>query len=412
MININGKDWIKLESSDIQAVLSEPDFCESFYFEFKDDRVTNKKLIKEVSAFANTFGGYIFLGISDSKKIEGCEVWNEQRIHTTIHDSITPTPSFDVKKFTLETKVVYVIKIYEGIEPPYITNNGKIYERLSSGSFIINDSSKLSQIYNKKESLLAEMERKISIPQVYKDVDNIYGYIDIGFCLVSSDIQVAFNIFNNVDLKYVVKEITYQNASFNLSRIGNSIVFTPGGLTTQNGFLPAHTNNFIEIMADGSARMRILLINNNQDDLRVNMMIPVTILRLFKKLYAKIMGDLFPNKVAYAKKYELLTVKKQFEPILFYDEDVLELHPDWKEDNERYFKALQQQRQTFGIKTVITDNRIPKTGLYTIDRSLMELSGIKYTKKNIINELFFSRFVVLGDVEICEQIGGKEEISE
>lgn len=412
MININGKDWVKLESSDIQSVLSEPDFCESFYFEFKDDRVTNKKLIKEVSAFANTFGGYIFLGISDSKKIDGCEVWNEQKIHTTIHDSITPTPSFDVKKFTLNSKVVYVVKIDEGIEPPYITSDGKIYERLSSGSFIINDSSKLSQIYNKKENLLAEMERKISIPQVYKDINNIYGYIDIGFCLVSSDIQVAFNTFTNVDLKLVVKEILYQNTSFNLSRIGDSIVFTPGGLTTQNGFLSAHTNNFIEIMADGSARMRILLINNNQYDLKVNMVIPMAILQSFKKMYTKIMGGLFPNKIVYAKKYELLTVKKQFEPILFYDEDLLELRPDLKKDNERYHKALQQQRQTFGIKTVITDNRIPKTGLYTIDRNLIEMSGLKYTTTNIIDKLFYSKFVLLGNVEISNQIGGKEIISE
>ena len=137
MININGKEWALLEATDIQETFSEHDFDESFYFEFKDDRVTTQKLIKEVSAFANTFGGYIFIGISDDKKIEGCTAWNEQRIHTTIHDSISPTPSFDVKKFTCNTKIVYIIKIDEGAEPPYVTNEGRIYERLSSGSLPI-----------------------------------------------------------------------------------------------------------------------------------------------------------------------------------------------------------------------------------------------------------------------------------
>lgn len=81
MVNINGKEWKKLEVPDIQAVISEQDFDESFYFEFKDDGVSTKKIAEEVSAFANTFGGYIFLGISDDKKIEGCVAWNEQRLH-------------------------------------------------------------------------------------------------------------------------------------------------------------------------------------------------------------------------------------------------------------------------------------------------------------------------------------------
>ena len=146
MVNINGKEWDKLNPSDIEKLIAEQDFEESFYFEFKDDRTTSKKIAKEVSAFANTFGGYIFIGITDDKNIEGCSEWNEQRIHATIYDSITPTPSFDVKKFTCSNKIVYVIKIEEGAEPPYITSSGQIFERVSSSSQPIKDSSKLSQI--------------------------------------------------------------------------------------------------------------------------------------------------------------------------------------------------------------------------------------------------------------------------
>ncbi|MBP3313462.1 MAG: ATP-binding protein [Oscillospiraceae bacterium] len=403
MVNINGKEWTKLVASDIQNVISEQDFDESFYFEFKDDRVSNKKITEEVSAFANTFGGYIFLGISDDKQIEGCTAWNEQRIHTTIHDSITPTPSFDVKKFTIGPNVIYVIRINEGAEPPYITSSGKIYERLSSGSFTIKDSSKLSQIYNKKEQLLAKMENKISIPRIHENTNNIYGYIDTGFCLVPSDAQVAFDTFNRADLKAIAQKMANLLPSFSLSNIGNSIFFTPGGLSTQKGHLPAHTNNFLEIMADGSARMRILLINNDQDDSSVNMMFPVTILRLYKDIYTKIMGDLFPHKIAYAKKYESLTVRQQFKPVLFYDESVIELHPDWKEDNRKMLEALRSHRKVFGTKTVVTDDRIPKTGLYTIDKRQLELWGVEYTANSFIDELFFSRFNEMGIVHFEEE---------
>ena len=75
MVNINGKEWMDLTPADIQYAISEIDFDESFYFELKDDRVSPKKMMEEVSAFSNTFGGYIFLGISDDKQIEGCAEW-------------------------------------------------------------------------------------------------------------------------------------------------------------------------------------------------------------------------------------------------------------------------------------------------------------------------------------------------
>lgn len=402
MVNINGIEWLKLKPSDVQAVISEQDFEESFYFEFKDDRVSNKKLQEEVSAFANTFGGYIFLGVSDDKQIEGCTTWNEQRIHTTIHDSITPTPPFDVRKFTFDTRSVYVVKIDEGSEPPYITSNGKIYERLSSGSFPIKDSSKLSQIYNKREQLLTKMEKKISIPPVCENSNNIYGYIDIGFSLVASDIQIAVDTFNQADLKTIATETADTLQSFSLSYVGNSIIFTPGGVSTTKGHLPAHTNNFLEIMADGSARMRILLINNDQDDSSVNMILPATILRSYKKIYTKIMRDLFPHKIAYAKKYESLTVRQQFQPVLFYDEFVLELNPDWRDDNIRMLEDLENHRKIFGVTTVVTDDRIPKTGLYTIDKRQLELWGQEYTARSFIDELFFSKFITLGVVPVTD----------
>lgn len=282
------------------------------------------------------------------------------------------------------------------------TYSGKIYERLSSGSFAIKDSSKLSQIYNKREQLLTKMEKKVSIPPVYENSNNIYGYIDIGFTLVASDIQVAIDTFNGVDLKAIAERLATEMSSFNLSYVGNSIVYTPGGVSTQNGHLPAHTNNFLEIMADGSSRMRILLINNDPEDSSVNMTLPMSILSSYKKVYTNIMGALFPYKVAYAKKYESLTVRKQFQPVMFYDDFVLEIHPDWRKDNIKIMEAIRNHRKVFGITTIVTDDRIPKTGLYTIDKRHFELWGKEYTAESIIDELFSSQYTMLGAFPILE----------
>ena len=58
--------------------------------------------------------------------------------------------------------------------------------------------------------------------------------------------------------------------------------------------------------------------------------------------------------------------------------------------------------QNFGTTTIVTDDRIPKTGLYTIDKRHLELWGKEYNAESIIDELFFSRYTTLGAVSISE----------
>ena len=152
--------------------------------------------------------------------------------------------------------------------------------------------------------MLAKTEAKISIPPIPENVNNVYGCIDIGFSLAVSDSQEAFDEFFGVDLKTVADGIGDPTRAFSLSNIGNSIIYTPGGISISSGHLPAHTNNFLEIMADGSAKMRILLSNNNKDDSSVNMAMVVMLLQSYKKVYSQVMGKLFPEKMVYAKKYE------------------------------------------------------------------------------------------------------------
>ncbi|MBO5339477.1 MAG: hypothetical protein J6A62_00550 [Oscillospiraceae bacterium] len=77
-------------------------------------------------------------------------------------------------------------------------------------------------------------------------------------------------------------------------------------------------------------------------------------------------------------------------------------NPDLEEDNKKMLEALKEHRDVYGIKTVITDDRIPKTGLYTIDKRQLELWEREYTAESIIDELFFSRFTAMGVVPISE----------
>ena len=86
---------------------------------------------------------------------------------------------------------------------------------------------------------------------------------------------------------------------------------------------------------------------------------------------------------------------------------MLKLLPDCKEQNDKMLAARQRNQEVLGIDTIVTDDRIPKTGLYTIDKQQMEKWGVEYTAEGIIDELFFSRFVGLGVKQIIEN--GKDD---
>ena len=69
-------------------------------------------------------------------------------------------------------------------------------------------------------------------------------------------------------------------------------------------------------------------------------------------------------------------------------------YPELKEQNRKYVAYLQEKRAVLGVDNVLANDRIPKTGFYTVDKRAMQRWGVeKYTAETIIQELFHSRFV-------------------
>lgn len=406
MVNINGKPWEELQFKDVQDYLSDPDSNENCFFEYKIDKVEPAKLVKEISAFANTYGGYIFLGVDDNKNIIGCTAWDEQRIHITIHNGITPTPQFDVKRFSADDKIIYVIKIEEGAMPPYITNKGDICERVSSGSCVVTESGKLNQMYHKRADQLVHIKSQIEIPEVEaaKLPDNVFGYWDFGFSVVTSEQTNLQKKFYTIDLEPIAKYLREINPEFSITRVGYSYVFGMGSATvrTQNGKVvptAAGVHDFMEIMLDGSVRGRLLLIATPETA-------DVDITSLFyysssflKKVYSLIFGDGYSEIFVYAQKYEKLTVLKQFVP--FYKLGT----EDSESDKNRYREYLENHKRKDGNNLIMTSNRIPKSDYEIIDRKYFDELNIAYNTGNLYRELFYSAFMNLGYIDRFESSG-------
>ena len=395
MITINGKDWSKLRFSDIRKLLSSAD-DESFFFEFKSDDVSNQKLIQEVSAFANTFGGYILIGINDDKSIGGCHKWTENRIHTTIHDSITPVPSFDVKRYKPKEGTVLIIRIEEGKEPPYVTNKGKIYERVSSGSFVINDSSKITQLYQKRQDQINQIRQKIELESIsinQNTPQNLVGYIDMGFSLTTSELTQLQLHFFDFDFSKIVEYLKSLGFAYSLSSLGDSYVICIGALKPKasNGesvLLSSGINNFIEIKYDGSIRSRILLCYETDDNEKT---VDVAMLSFYshihRKIYETVFGENFHKIFISAQKYEKLTVIKQF-------------HPVYRLGHETRYKNYHDlHSQKYGDTIIIGSNRVPSSNYSTIDKKYITNMNNNYSLENLLFELFFSHFYQLGYID-------------
>lgn len=399
MLNINNKSWEDLCTKDITKFLSNLE-DETFFFEYKSDDESPAKLIKEISAFSNTYGGYIFLGVNDDKSIGGCKKWNEQRIHTSIHDSLTPTPTFDVKKFRPKGKTIYVIKVEEGSMPPYITNKGQIFERVSSGSFPINDSGKLAQLYNKRQDQLTKIQRKIELSEIRLDSScpaNLCGYIDLGFSLTCSEKTEFQKNFYKFDLTPISDYLKSIGSIFSVSRVGSSIVVSIGGASASdhNGHktkLNDGIHNFIEIMYDGSARCRIILATL-PDDEKVDIASVTITLRRFKDIYTLIFGEYIAKIFISAYRYDKLTVVKQFIP--FY-----QLEDSDDENIRKVFGSyLPKHRAKYGNNIIISSNRVPKADFTLIDKRTFDKYGIPFTSHALISELFQSFFINLGYID-------------
>jgi len=405
MININNKSWDKLRVSDIRKLLSNAD-DETVFFEFKSDDETPAKLAKEISALSNTYGGYILLGVNDDKTIGGCKKWTEQRIHTAIHDSITPVPNFDVKKFKFNNTVVIVIKIEAGEMPPYITNKGQIFERISSGSFPINDSGKLHQLYTKRQDQLARTKNKIELDNVRIDStcpDNLCGYLDLGFSVVFSELSNFQKTFYVFDFNPIVEYLKSTPLDFSISRVGHSVVISMGNFsaTTRNGnkaFLMNNgIHNFIEIMCDGSVRSRIIL-TANPDDTKADISYMKALHHAFSQVYSRFSGRNFLKAFVHAQKYERLTVIKQFVPYYNVPSDANE------QEANIWGNYLIDHKNKYGNNLIIESSRLPKNDYNVIDKRWFNTCGLKYDTDNLLHELFSSAHFNLGFIDSMKKL--------
>jgi hypothetical protein len=160
------KEISKLEASDL-AILRE--VYEGWFVDYKQEIIQAKDLAKQIAAFANSNGGWLFIGIKekDGKERTASEfsgvtdidkalvtVRNAASVH--IHPQFTGYTCKVIKgpndEIGLEEdRAIIVIEIKAGLEPPYIHSSGQIYRRFDDESRPEKDRLELDKLYAKSE---------------------------------------------------------------------------------------------------------------------------------------------------------------------------------------------------------------------------------------------------------------------
>ena len=397
MILINNKEFSKLRFSDIEKFLFDYDEEESFFVELKNNNVTTKDLIKEICAFSNTFGGYVFLGVEDNKNITGCVDWTEEKINNAIRNLMNPTPLFDIKKISKNNKKIFIIRIEEGSLPPYVTNKGVIYERISSSSFPVKDSTSINRMLDKRKDNIKKIENKLYIPKITENITNLCGYIDFGFSVSSRDSYKFTEKLLNANYEKISNILKKMEFEYSISKVGYSICITTGGVKYGNDhvdlLVPAGLNDFMEILPDGSVRGRIVLTSpeGNQNINTVSSEVISTMYRIFKEVYSNIFDNNYCTNFIEARCYEKLNTLKLFNSKISVSSN--------DEFYEQFRKYHDKHINKYGPNTIINSNRVPMNGFFIIDKKYFQERNIKYNTENLFDELFSSSYIFLGYID-------------
>ncbi|MBF0264495.1 MAG: putative DNA binding domain-containing protein [Gammaproteobacteria bacterium] len=121
-----------------QSILQLLQQSEGKQLEFKHDLSSPKPIMKTLTAFANTAGGTLIIGITDSGEVTGVEnpLDEEERLCSLIADSIAPRIVPTIEMVTVEGKTLLMIEVFlSGTRPHFIKSIGHengTYVRLGS----------------------------------------------------------------------------------------------------------------------------------------------------------------------------------------------------------------------------------------------------------------------------------------
>jgi hypothetical protein len=182
-------------TNEIASLIGQP---ESATLEYKPVLPPSKTIAKIISAFANTRGGYIILGVTNKLEVNGLsEDFHANTITHKAIDLLSRKPQIHYQYVSYQGKKLYVIKVEKSDSIVYLESS--IYKREGVSTilsnpveikFSINGYQKIKDINQLLESYKATATNaKIRLIEHYQSILKIMD--DLGTLLYPADVNIA-----------------------------------------------------------------------------------------------------------------------------------------------------------------------------------------------------------------------------
>jgi hypothetical protein len=181
----------ELEAKDLDMLVDD-EVAEGYWVEYKSEFQSNSKIAKSIASFANTYGGWYFVGVEADKtrnvaiNISGFSLASVPdpiaKVRDIVKSHIDPIPVFYSQLVKLgQDKVLLVIHIPDNQETPFITRDGRIYRRLSDSSDPVpeNDRYAVDRLVDKGSEIAKRFERFCQDERTFCQAEENQGWVNI-----------------------------------------------------------------------------------------------------------------------------------------------------------------------------------------------------------------------------------------
>ena len=177
---------------------------EGWHVEYKSQMINASALAKAVSAFANTYGGWLFLGVKEKCKenpvadtfpgIPEEEIDEAlQRLRQSTAANLNPTPFFNTKVFRgpcaelglAEGMSIIAVEIPQSLTAPHVHKDGRIYRRVADGSEPKPETDRflLDQLWKRAEPIRKMTRRWVKRDPEFSKAEAKRPYLRLSFCV-------------------------------------------------------------------------------------------------------------------------------------------------------------------------------------------------------------------------------------
>jgi len=189
----------KMNNQEIKEILKKG---ENSAVEFKEANVKPDVIANEITAFTNTYGGLLFLGVDDLGKITGIkDKFNyEEWIMNIARNNIIPATNILYSEHYFDKKKIAIINIPKGNDRPYQTQKGKYLVRIGSTNRQASQN-ELMRLFQQAGFFHYDLNavEKTSLKDIdFAKIDNYFNRYDIDF--VSETENEKIKLLQNTDI--------------------------------------------------------------------------------------------------------------------------------------------------------------------------------------------------------------------